>query len=228
MMHLAIVIPAYNEGKVIKKVIDSLPRKLSHIEKISVIVVNDGSVDDTVLEIKKTKAILLNHIVNLGYGSATITGLETAKKIEADIAVTFDGDGQHDPRDIAAIIRPIIEGKADLVIGSRLLNAKEMPWIKKIGNWFLNFVTRVLSGYKTSDSQSGFKVFSRYALSKFNLDTMGYEICSEIIMEAARNKLKIKEIPIKTIYSNYSKKKGQSIINGINIVGKLIARRIRG
>lgn len=226
-MHLAIVIPAYNEGRVIKGVIGSLPRRLSHIEKISIIVVNDGSTDNTAQQVLETRATLVSHPLNMGVGSATVTGLETAKKIDADIAVTFDGDGQHDPKDIAKVIRPIISGEADLVIGSRLLKAKGMPFIKKVGNWFLNLVTRVLSGYNTSDSQSGFKAFSRYSLSKFNLDTMGYEICSEIIMEAAKNKLEVKEIPIRVIYSNYSRGKGQSIINGINIVGKLIARRMR-
>lgn len=228
MMHLVIAIPVYNEGPVIKNVIKSLPSKLSGIKKISVLAVDDGSTDDSKAQIKKTKATLVSHHTNLGVGCATATGLEAARRMGADIAVTFDGDGQHDPSDIPKVIWPILEGRFDLVIGTRLVNSKGMPLIKKIGNWGLNFITYLLAGKWTSDSQSGFKAFSHRALKRMDLDSAGYEFCSEIILEATREKLKITEIPIKVIYNRYSRRKGQSPFNGVNIVVKLILKKITG
>lgn len=226
MTHLAIIIPVYNEGTIIKKVIGSLPKKIEGVDKITVLVVDDGSTDNSSKQIKKTKAVLLSHLFNLGVGSATVTGLKGAEKIEADIAVTIDGDGQHDPDDIVKIIQPILQNRADIVIGTRLKKSKGMPNIKKIGNWGLNAITFALSSIWTSDSQSGFKAFSKKAISTLDIESLGYEFCSEILIEARRQKLKIAEVPIQVIYTHYSKKKGQSIFNGTNIVIKLIIRKI--
>lgn len=226
--HIAIVIPVYNEGAVIRDVINSIPNKIDGISRITILAIDDGSTDDSAEQIKKTNAILIEHPWNMGAGSATITGLEAAQKIGTNIALTFDGDGQHSPEDIPAIIKPILDKKADLVIGTRLINHKGMPWYKKIGNFGLNLITFSLSGKWSSDSQSGFKAFSKKALEKMHIDTVGYEFCSEIIIEASRAKLKVVEIPIKVIYSNHSKKKGQSILNGVNIVFKLFFKKITG
>lgn len=227
-MKLAIVIPVYNEGKVIKSVIDNLPKKLAGIDKITVLAINDNSTDNSANEIAKTNAILVNHPVNLGAGAATVTGLEAAKKIGADLAVTIDGDGQHNSSDIGKLIKPIIVGKADLVIGTRLKQAKGMPIVKQIGNWGLNIVTYAMSRAWTTDSQSGFKCFSKKAMNAMDIQTLGYEFCSEIIIEAKQKKLRIVEVPTKAIYSSYSKKKGQSVFNGMNIVVKLLVKKIIG
>lgn len=228
MSHLAIVIPVYNEGKVIRKVIESLPTKLKGVRQITIIAVNDGSTDDSAREIHKTRAILVNHPINLGAGSATITGLEGAKRIGADLAVTIDGDGQHDPKDIYTLVKPILFDDFDLAIGSRLENRDNMPIFKRVGNWGLNLVTFILSGHWTTDSQSGMKAFSKRAMREITLKTCGFEVCSEIIMSAKSKRLKICEVPINTIYDGYSQKKGQSIFNGVNLVVKLIFRKITG
>jgi len=226
--HLAIIVPVYNEGKVIRKVINTLPKRLAGVGKISVIAVDDGSSDNSEEEISKTEAVLIPHPINLGAGTATVTGIEAAKKINADIIVTFDGDGQHDPGDIGKLIKPIQEKKADLVIGTRLKNPKGMPKIKRVGNWGLNFITFLLSKRWTSDSQSGFKALSRKATELINIDAIGYEFCSQIIIESSRMKLKVKEVPVKVIYTKYSNRKGQSILNGINILWKLIFKKVTG
>ncbi|MCX6809778.1 MAG: glycosyltransferase family 2 protein [Candidatus Berkelbacteria bacterium] len=225
-IHLAIVIPVYNEGPVIRSVINSLPKQISGVDKITVLAVNDGSTDNSAKEIKKTKAVLVSHPINLGAGSATVTGLKGAEKIKADIAVTIDGDGQHDPKDIAKIIKPILQNKADIVIGTRLKKSKGMPNIKKVGNWGLNIITYALSRMWTSDSQSGFRAFSKKAISALDIESLGYEFCSEVLVEAKRQKLKIAEVPVRVIYTHYSKQKGQSIFNGMNIVIKLIIGKI--
>jgi len=223
--HLCIVIPVFNEGLVIRKVINSLPRKIKQINKITVVAVNDGSTDNSVSEIKKTGALLIDLPLNLGYGGANITGLEASRKLGADIALTFDGDGQHDPSEIIKVIQPVLQKKADVVIGVRRINVRRMPRIKKIGNWGMSFITSVLSGRWVADSQSGFKAFSKRAIQKINIDATGYEFCSEIIIEARRKKLQICEVPVKVIYSEYSKRKGQSIFNGTNIVVKLLIKK---
>jgi UDP-N-acetylglucosamine---dolichyl-phosphate N-acetylglucosaminyltransferase len=225
-MKLAIVIPVYNEEKIIKSVIDSLPKEIKGVDKIVVLAVNDGSTDNSSKEIAKTGAKLINHPINLGAGAATVTGLEAAAKVGADLAVTIDGDGQHDSADIKRLIKPVLADKADLVIGTRLKQAKGMPIIKQIGNWGLNVITYALSQMWTTDSQSGFKCFSRKAMDTMDIQALGYEFCSEIIIEAKRKKMRVVEIPTRAIYSNYSKKKGQSIFNGMNIIIKLLVKRI--
>jgi glycosyltransferase involved in cell wall biosynthesis len=155
-----------------------------------------------------------------------VTGLEAAKKLGADLVVTIDGDGQHDPRDIQKLIQPVLLDQADLVIGTRLKDPKGMPALKRFGNLGLNLITYVISKKWTSDSQSGFKCFSAQAIDKMDIEALGYEFCSEIIIEAKRKKLRMAEVPIKVIYTDYSKRKGQSIFNGTNIVIKLLIRKL--
>ncbi|OQA51815.1 MAG: Undecaprenyl-phosphate 4-deoxy-4-formamido-L-arabinose transferase [candidate division WS2 bacterium ADurb.Bin280] len=225
-IHLAIVIPVYNEEGVIKKVIEGLPTKLNGIGKITILAVNDGSLDLSIREIKMTRARLINLPINLGYGGASITGLEAAKKIKSDIAVTFDGDGQHSADDIQKIVDPIIAGKSDLVIGTRFSNSKNVPLLKRVGIKMMNVLTFFITGSYVSDSQCGLKAFSAKSLNKMNLELSGMEFASEIVLEAKRKRLKITEVPVRIIYTGYSIKKGQSVFNGINIMLKLIYKKI--
>lgn len=227
-IHLAIVIPVYNEGSVIRQVINNLPTKITGVGHITVITINDGSTDDSIEQIEKTKALCVNLPINLGYGGASVTGLEAAKQLGVDIAVTFDGDGQHCSEDIEKMVTAIIEKKADLVLGNRFKKSKGVPLVKKLGIKVMNFVTFTLSGYWSSDSQCGLKAFSKKAIRLMDLNLVGMEFASETIMEAKRKKLKIVEVPTKIIYTDYSKKKGQSITNGINIVIKLLVKMIAG
>ncbi len=227
-MKLAIVIPAFNEELALKKVVLSLPKKIDGVKSIFSIVVDDGSSDSTFEIAKRCSTFAIRHVVNLGVGAATITGIEAAKKLKSDIVITIDADGQHNPKDIKKIIKPILEKKADFVIGTRMLDWRGMPPLKVIGNWFMNFLTFIIFNKWTSDSQSGMKAFSKKAMRKIDLRSIGYEICSETIGEIKRNKLKLVEIPIETIYSKYSKVKGQNWINGINIFTKMLTIKLGG
>lgn len=227
-MHLVILIPAYNEAKVIGSVIDALPKSLKHVDTITPLVIDDHSTDDTRKVAKSHGARCIRHSMNLGAGGATITGMEAARRMKADIVVTLDADGQHDPNDIAKLIKPIINNEADVVIGSRLkVKSKAMPPYKRFGNWLLNFVTFIFFGIWVTDSQSGFKAFSNHALQSIKLSTSGYEFCSEIIGEIRDKKLTYQEIPINVIYTAYSKSKGQPALNAINIFFGLLSRGIR-
>lgn len=227
-MHLVIVIPAYNEAKVIGSVLDNLPKQLKKVTKITPLVINDNSTDNTAAVARAHGARCVTHNMNLGAGGATLTGFEAAKKMGADLVVTLDADGQHSPDDIADVIRPITHRGYDVVIGSRLLRpSKQMPAYRRFGNWVLNGVTFLFFGIWVTDSQSGFKAFSRQALDKIELSTVGYEFCSEIIGEIKRLKLRYKEVPITTIYTDYSKMKGQSALNALNIIFGLLTRNLR-
>jgi glycosyltransferase involved in cell wall biosynthesis len=227
-MKLAIIIPAYNEESAIKDVLLSLPKKLNGIDKIISVVVDDGSADKTYEIAKSYATYAVKHVVNLGVGAATTTGLEAAKKLKSDIAVTIDADGQHHPKDIEKVIQPILCHKADMVIGTRMQNTKGMPVLKVFGNWFMNFLTFLVFQKWSSDSQSGMKAINSEALKKMRLHSVGYEVCSEMVGEIKRNKLRFEEIPIKVIYTDYSKMRGQNWINGINVLTKMLVIRMTG
>ena len=227
-MHLVVVIPAHNESRVIKDVIHSVPKTLKGINRITTLVVDDYSQDNTKKKAEQAGAICIRQPINLGVGGTTITGLEAAKKLGADLIVTMDGDGQHDGADMAKLIKPLLDGKAEVVLGSRLLEqSKEMPKYKIFGNNLLNFVTFAFFGIWVSDSQSGYKAFTKKALETIELSTSGYELCSEIIGEIKARRLAYVEVPITTIYTEYSKSKGQLALNAINIVLGLLTRGIR-
>jgi glycosyltransferase involved in cell wall biosynthesis len=219
---LFIVIPAYNEEKTLGKVIDDL-RKEGYK---NIIVVDDGSKDKTYDVASKKNVFLFKHLINRGLGGALGTGLDAAYHLDADIAVTFDADGQHCVSDLKNMIQPILKGKADVVIGSRMINPKGMPLVRKIGNWLLNVITWMLFGFWTTDSQSGMRAFDRKSLYKIETRTSRMEVSSEFFKEFRKHRLKLAEVPIKVIYTEYSLAKGQSSWNAFKIVTKLIIRKL--
>lgn len=226
-LSVSVIIPAYNEGKVINEVLNNA-KKIFNDSKylVDIIVVNDGSLDNTSSEAKKSGVIIINHILNTGAGGATSTGLSYAKQKGYEFAATMDADGQHKPEDVLRGFDEIISQKADLLIGSRLIDKKGMSKLKVIGNWGLSFITYILFGINSTDSQSGLRIYSRQALEKLKWKTSGYEFCSEMLWRAKQLGLKIGEYPIKAVYTEYSKSKGQNNWNGINIVKSLIKQRI--
>lgn len=221
-MKIVIVVPAFNEERKIAEVINGL--KANGYKNI--VIVNDASTDNTAQVVKSKNVEILSHAVNRGLGGALGTGFEYCKLVEADCLVTFDGDGQHDPKDVIKLVDAIQKNKADVVIGSRLINPKGMPFIRRVGNFGLNIVTYILIGVWTTDSQSGLRAFSKKAIDKIELKSNRMEVSSEFFMEIKRNNLKFKEVPIKAIYSNYSLGKGQTNLNAINIVLKLILKKL--
>jgi len=221
-MKLFLVIPAFNEEKSISKVIKGLRRKGYK----NIIVVDDASRDNTYKIAKNGHVTVLRHRINRGLGGALGTGIQAALQLGADAIVTFDADGQHKVQDVSRVFKLIKQDKADFAIGSRLVNPKGMPWIRRVGNWFFNLLTYILFGVWTTDSQSGLRCFNRKAAEVIRLRTNRMEVSSEFIKEVGRNNLRYAEIPIKPVYTEYSMKKGQSHLNGIRILRKLLLRRI--
>lgn len=219
-MNITVVVPAYNEEKTISKVLEELLDM-----GFGVVVVDDGSIDDTyaiamkVIKERK-KGVVCKHLLNIGLGGALRTGIEAALLEKPDVIVTFDADGQHDPNDIFKISKPIIDNDADVVVGKR--NFKEMPSSKKFGNQVMNFITTVFYGIRVSDSQSGLRAFNRKAAETIIINARDYGVSSEIIGEVKRHDLKLVEVPIKTIYTDYSMTKGTNTSEGLKILFKLI------
>jgi len=224
---ICIIIPAYNESAVIGSVIMSLMNELKILKYLtSIVVVNDSSQDDTSIIARNSGVYVIDHILNSGAGGATATGLSYAEQNGFDIAVTMDADGQHSASDVVKGVEEIIKRGDDLLIGSRLIKKKGMSKAKIIGNKGLSIITYMLFGINSTDSQSGLRVFSRRALESLRWKTSGYEFCSEMLWRAKQLNLQISEYSIETIYTDYSKSKGQNNWNGINIVKNLVKRRI--
>lgn len=229
MKGVCVIIPAYNEEAVIESVIKKAKKVFSKVEKdylIDIVLVNDGSKDDTLEQAKKGGAIVIDHILNSGAGGATLTGLAYARQNNYDIAATMDADGQHDPEDVLAGIKKISTSNTDLLIGSRLINSEGMSRTKVLGNKGLSFITYVLFGINVTDSQSGLRVYSRKAIDSLDWKSTGYEFCSEMIWRAEQASMVISEYPIKAIYTDYSRAKGQNNWNAINIIKRLFKQRL--
>lgn len=220
-MKLCIVIPAYNEEKIIGKTLDTLPKKIPPFKEIIKVVVDDGSGDQTFKIAKKRKVVVLKHILNRGLGAALKTGLDYAKKQKADVVVTFDADGQHHHEDLIKVLVPIINHTADVVIGSRFKDQTQIPKSRKLVNFAGNIATLIFFGIWTTDSQSGLRALSKKSLNSINLKGQRMEVSSEFFKEIKINKLKFKEVPIKTIYTDYSIAKGQRLSNSFNILTKI-------
>ena len=220
MPKILIVIPAYNEEKMIGKVIFDIKKEGYK----NIVVVDDGSEDKTADLAKKEGATVLRHILNRGKGAAVKTGLEYAKSKKADIVVTFDGDGQHNPKDIKKMIKKINDGY-EVVLGSRFLNKKnKMPLFNRLANFFANFLVFLVYEFWTSESQSGFRAYSKKVLNLIDISSDRYEFDSEVIREIACHKLKVTEVSIDVFYTSYSlsKKQKQNFINGIKTLIKII------
>ena len=214
-----VLIPAYNEEKVIVEVI----MDIKEAGYQNIIVVDDGSSDKTYLEAKNSGVIALQHMINRGKGAAAKTSIEAAKALGADIVVTMDGDGQHNPEDIKKMIALIEKGN-DVVLGTRLKNPRGMPKYKILANYIGNLFTYIIYGLWVTDSQSGFRAYSRKAINLIDTRTDRYEYDSEVIREINRNKLKFVEIPIEVRYTEYSmnKQQKQGFKNGIKTLIKMI------
>lgn len=198
---VCIVIPAYNEASAIGSVVKGMRKTLDKSPyNASIVVINDGSQDDTELIAKQAGATVINHILNSGAGSATATGLSYARQNNFSIAATMDADGQHSPKDVLMGIHNLIKSKHDLLIGSRLIDSSGMSRVKVLGNKGLTMITYLLFGINSTDSQSGLRIFSRNALEKLYWKTTGYEFCSEMLWRAKQLNLSIGEYPIKAIY----------------------------
>jgi glycosyltransferase involved in cell wall biosynthesis len=193
-----IVIPAYNEARTI----GSIARDLVGTG-FSVLVVDDGSQDGTEREALDNGAMVIRNKTNLGKGLSVREGAKyVIDKTNFKWIVLMDGDGQHHPEDIPSLMNAAHAGDVDIVIGNRMDETKSMPSVRYWTNRFTSFVTSRLCGQRIPDSQCGFRLVSVSAVKKMELMTDRYDIESEMLIEAARHRMKILSVPVKTIYGD--------------------------
>jgi dolichol-phosphate mannosyltransferase len=209
-------IPAYNEAKFIAAIVEKASKFANKI-----VVVDDGSTDDTAKIAEAAGAKVIKHGCNQGAGAATRSCFQAAKDQDADVLVTIDGDNQHDPLEIPKITAPILSNKADIVIGSRFLSEQQnMPTYRRFGieviKWFFN----LWSNNKISDTQSCFRAYGRKALYTLTINECGYGFSIELLEQARQYKYAIDEVPIQCHY-HLDAHSINPIIHGLIILLKL-------
>jgi len=196
-LSIIVGIPAFNEEKNIAVLIIQLKKIADKI-----IVCNDGSTDLTSKIAEELGATVINHEKNLGYGAAIRSIFLKSKELDGDVLVTFDADGQHKIEDINRVVDPIINEESDLVIGSRFLDKseKEVPQYRKVGIKIITKITNVTIKKQLTDSQSGFRAYSKKVLNELNPSELGMGISTEILIKASAKNFRISEVPIKITY----------------------------
>ena len=216
-----VVLPAYNEATRIQPVIESIAEK-----GYNMVVVNDGSSDNTldvILESKRKypdKIHVYSLIINRGVGVATQTGFDAVLKYDPKYVVSMDSDGQHSADDLDNVVRPLVTGEAQAVIGVRPL--KDMPFSRNFANAVMNLLTRIFYKVNVSDSQTGFRAITKDALKKININARGYLISSEFIREVNDNDIPFAEVPIQTIYTPETQAKGTNVKEAFKILIQMI------
>ncbi|NUR63057.1 MAG: glycosyltransferase family 2 protein [Catenulispora sp.] len=217
-----IVIPVYNEGAVIGDVVERTRETFPNI-----VCVDDGSRDDSAARIAGTGAHLVRHPVNLGQGAALQTGIAYAlAQPGMRYLVTFDADGQHRVEDAETMIAVARNEGADVVLGSRFLaQNEEIPLLKRIVLRTVVMLSPTARKLKLSDAHNGLRVLNRDAAGQLRITMNGMAHASEIVGFLARSGLKVREVPVTILYTEYSRSKGQSLINGVNILFDLSVRQ---
>ena len=209
-----VVIPAYNEGGAIGEVVREVRALYPHV-----VVVDDGSTDDTFRVAARHAPFVLRHVINRGQGAALQTGLEFALSRGAQIIVTFDADGQHRVDEIANMIAPIEAGSCDITLGSRFLgDTTGIPRSRRLLLWAAVLFTRVTGRIKVTDAHNGFRAFSAAAARKIDitLDRMAH--ASELMDQIRESRMRFVEVPVRIRYTEYSLAKGQSARGAFRIV----------
>jgi glycosyltransferase involved in cell wall biosynthesis len=217
-----IIIPAFNESSGLAAVLKSLLPL-----NFGIIVIDDGSTDDTGKIAVAFPVLLIRHELNLGQGAALETGMEAARKLNADFVIHFDADGQHDPSDIAQLLIPLQKDEADIVFGSRFLGKKpsglnlSKKIILNVGRWINYLITGIL----LTDAHNGIRALNRKALYTIHFHQPGMAHASELLYEVRRKSLRYLERPVHISYTDYSKRKGQSLLNSVNILFHLFFKK---
>jgi glycosyltransferase involved in cell wall biosynthesis len=210
-----IVIPVYNEDKVIAGVVENVLATFPNV-----VCVDDGSSDTSAQEILGTRAHLVRHPINMGQGAALQTGLRYAlARTGSQYFVTFDADGQHRVEDAVAMLDMARSGAADVVLGSRFLrSADTVPWLKRLVLRTVVALSPTARRLKLTDAHNGLRVFGRAPADQLRITQNGMAHASEIASALARSSWRVVECPVTVLYSEYSRAKGQSLINGVNIL----------
>ncbi|MFA6918699.1 MAG: glycosyltransferase family 2 protein [Patescibacteria group bacterium] len=220
-MKILVIIPAKDEAVKIGEVVREVKA-----QNFDVAVIDDGSQDDTALIARNSGAQVLKHIINRGQGASVKTGIKFGLENGYEVMVFFDADGQMKASEINNVLEPVLSGSCEVALGSRNLGvAIDMPVPTRIMKKLALIFTLVTSGLKLTDTHNGFQAWNAGALRQLNLVQDRYAYASELLHEISRLKLKYREVPVTIVYTEYSKKKGQSIFNAFNIIWDLIFKK---
>lgn len=218
-----VVIAAYGEQTMVGRVVEEVREHVANV-----VVVDDGSRDETAERAERAGAMVLRHLVNRGQGAALQTGIAWALARGADVVVTFDADGQHEAGDLPRLVEPILRGDADVVLGSRFLSGppESIPKLRRLVLALAVGFTWLASGIRLSDAHNGLRAFSRRAALQLDirLDRMAH--ASELIDQVRRCGLPFVEVPVRVRYTAYSREKGQSNANALRIVADYLLGRL--
>jgi glycosyltransferase involved in cell wall biosynthesis len=218
---VVVIVPLFNEEAVIANVIQELRHEFG-----TIVCIDDGSTDNSVAVAKRAGATVISHPYNLGQGAALQTGFVYARSLPTtDYAVTFDADGQHRVEDVVGMLALAREKNLAIVFGSRFLDRRTKPgFAKKTVLKVAVLITRIVTGLKLTDAHNGLRVIRRDALESVNLIQDRMSHATEIVQQLAQTKKRWREYPVEVLYTEYSRKKGQSLLNSINILFDLIVR----
>lgn len=222
--HIFIVMPAYNEGRVVRKTLRPLVAA-----GFSVVVVDDGSKDNTWRQLAGLGVHRLRHPFNLGQGAALQTGVTYALQLGARYIVHFDADGQHSPEDIRGLLEPVMRGKADVALGSRFLRREDWQAVPPARRVLLKgaiVVNWLLAGVWLSDAHNGARALSRQAAQKIVLRENGFAHATEVLQQIHAHHLRVVERPTRIRYTDYSQMKGQRAWQALDILVDLVIRRL--
>jgi glycosyltransferase involved in cell wall biosynthesis len=216
-----VVIPLFNEAEVIGEVIAGLRKQFSHV-----LCIDDGSTDNSVALAQESGARVIRHPLNLGQGAALQTGFDyVSAQPQATHIITFDADGQHLVRDAMEMLELAQRKRISIIFGSRFLDKRTNPGMRKrIVLKAAVLMTRAITGLRLTDAHNGLRVLSMEAIGKIRLEQNGMSHATEIVHQLAKTKLSWREYPVEVLYTEYSKRKGQSLFNSINILIDLLVR----
>jgi glycosyltransferase involved in cell wall biosynthesis len=213
---LVAIIPAYNEERFIGSVVLKARRYVD-----TVMVVDDGSKDQTAEIARAAGAVVVRHETNRGKGAALNSGFEKVRELRAQAVVVLDGDGQHKPEDIPRMVEPVLAEQADMVVGSRYMGvANTAPLYRKVGQRIMTMLTNLSSGVKSTDSWSGFRAFSQSAVEKIKFHEGGWGADPEFQFQAREFQLRVAEIPIAAVYEEKAKR--NPVAHGLQTVNAVL------
>lgn len=218
-----VIVPAYNENAVIRPVIEELLGG-----GYQVIVVDDGSETPASEILQDLPVYILRHEVNLGQGAALQTGIEFATLMKAQYLITFDADGQHDIAGIEKLLQPLVNGKADIVFGSRFLEGAQqhIPSKRRYLLQFARYLNYFFTGLLLSDAHNGMRAMTQDAATKINIRENGMAHATELLLQVKKSRMRYTEIPVNIHYTAYSQNKGQTIWSGFRVFFDLLLNKI--
>ena len=199
MIEFCVLIPAYNEERNLKRLLDELK---SYVDKGRIIVVDDGSKDNTRIIAEESGVCVISHKNNLGKGEALRRGFKEAVKRNVSWIIVMDSDFQHQPGDIPRFLKKAGEGNVDIILGSRMNNIKDMPFHRILSNKITSFLISLRIGQKVEDSQCGFRIIRKNVIEEISLKKSHFSLESELLLKAGLKNFKIESVRIETIYNN--------------------------